>query len=63
MARVLAVVAIVTGTVVVGFNPNRWDYVLFDLPRGGHGIHLHDLYGMTLIAVGTLVLWHSPRAT
>lgn len=57
------VVAILAGAVVVGFSPNRWDYVVVDLPRGGHGIHLHDLYGMALVAIGTLVLWRSPRAT
>ena len=51
------------GAIVLGFDPNRWDYVVLDLPRGGHGIHVHDLYGAALVAVGTLLLWHSPRAT
>jgi hypothetical protein len=60
---VLGVAAIVAGALVLGFNPNRWDLVLLDLPRGGHGIHLHDLYGTALIAAGTLLLWYAPRPT
>ena len=56
----LAVLAIFVGTVVVAFSPNRWDLVLVALPRG-HGIHLHEMLGVVVIAVGTLVLWHVPR--
>jgi hypothetical protein len=56
---VLAVLAIFVGTVVVAFSPNRWDSVLVTLPRG-HGIHLHEMLGIAVIAVGTLALWHAP---
>jgi hypothetical protein len=58
--RALAVVAIFAGAAVIGFNPNRWDVVLLDVPfRSGHGIHLHDVVGMTLITLGVVVLWRS----
>jgi hypothetical protein len=53
---VLAVVAILIGAVVIGFNPNRWDIVVATLPRG-HGVHLTDIVGMTLIVSGIAVLW------
>ena len=53
--------AILVGAVVIAFSPERWDYVVLDLPRG-HGIHLHELMGMALVAVGTLVLWRSPTS-
>lgn len=56
----MAVVAIFVGAVVVGFNPNRWDIVILNLPRGGHGIHLHDVVGMALITLGVLMLWRPP---
>ena len=49
-------VAILIGAVVIGFNPNRWDIVVATLPRG-HGIHLTDIVGMTLIVSGIAVLW------
>lgn len=58
MGRVFAVVMITVGTLMVGFNPNRFDKVLFDIPlRSGHGVHLHDILGMLFVAFGTLVLW------
>ena len=57
----MGVAAIVIGTVIIGFNPNRWDVVILTLPRG-HGIHLHDVIGMTLIALGIALLWRSPRS-
>jgi hypothetical protein len=60
--RVLAVVAVYVGVALVGFNPQRWDAVVFDLPRGGHGIHLRDLIGVGLITLGVVVLWRSGRA-
>ncbi len=51
-------IAIAIGTLMVGFNPNRFDTVLFDIPlRSGHGVHLHDVLGVLLVALGTLVLW------
>ncbi|MBA3374355.1 MAG: hypothetical protein ACR2M2_09280 [Gaiellaceae bacterium] len=53
-------VAIVIGTVAVGFSPNRWDVVIMTLPRS-HGIHLHDVVGMTLITLGIAALWRAPR--
>jgi hypothetical protein len=56
----LGVAAIFVGVVIVGFNPNRFDTVVMDLPRG-HGIHLHDLIGLALVALGTVVLWVLPR--
>jgi hypothetical protein len=60
MGRVLGVAAIFAGALVGGFNPNRFDTVLFDLPRG-HGVHLHDVIGMAFVVAGTAMLWFSPR--
>jgi len=56
--RLLAVVSIVIGTAIVGFDPDRLDGTLFALSRN-HGIHLHDLIGTALIALGTFTLWRS----
>jgi hypothetical protein len=62
LGRVLGIVAIAVGTTLVGFDPNRFDRVLFDIPfRAGHGVHLHDLLGLLLVALGTLALWFLPR--
>jgi hypothetical protein len=62
LGRVLGVVAIAIGTLIVGFNPNRFDVVLFDIPvRQDHGVHAHDLLGVSLVALGTLLLWFLPR--
>jgi hypothetical protein len=61
MARVTGVVAIVGGTVLVGFDPKRFDTVILTFPRG-HGIHLHDVVGMTLVTLGIVLLWWSPRS-
>jgi hypothetical protein len=61
MARVMGVVAIVAGTVLVGWDPERLDAVILTLPRG-HGIHLHDVVGMTLVTLGIVVLCWSPRS-
>ena len=61
MGRVLGAVAIVCGAIVIGFNPNRWDPVLMNLPRGSHGIHVTDIVGMALVVLGIAVLWYSPR--
>jgi hypothetical protein len=55
LRRALAVVQS-RWAVVVGFNPNRWDIDILDLPRGSHGIHLHDVLGMALITLGVVVL-------
>jgi hypothetical protein len=64
LGRVLGAVAIACGTIIVGFNPNRFDVVLFDLPvRTGHGVHLHDVLGVALVALGTLVLWLAPSTS
>ena len=41
---------------MVGFSPNRWDVVVATLPRG-HGVHLNDILGAVLIALGTVVFW------
>jgi hypothetical protein len=60
--RLFAAVAIMLGTAVVGFSPNRWDVVVLDLPRG-HGIHLHDMLGSALIALGIAVFWHISAET
>ena len=57
-ARPRAVAAIVVGTAIVGFSPNRWDVVVVALPRG-HGIHLNDILGSVLIALGTWLLWRA----
>jgi len=60
---VLGVLAVAIGTAVVGFNPNRFDAVLFGVPlRAGHGVHLHDLIGLMLVAVGVVLLWFLPHA-
>ena len=62
LGRVLGIVAIALGTAVVGFNPNRFDAVLFAVPlRAGHGVHLHDLVGLALVATGVGLLWFLPR--
>jgi len=58
----LAVAAIFAGVALIGFNPNRWDPVLLDLPRGGHGIHLRDIIGVALLTLGVIVLWRSRRS-
>ena len=50
------------GTIIVGFSPARWDTVILVLPRS-HGIHIHDLVGTTLVALGTALLWRFPRPT
>ena len=60
MQRSAAVIAIVLGAGIVGFDSNRWDAVVYVLPRG-HGIHIHDLLGSALMAVGIVMLWRSPR--
>ena len=61
LGRVLGIVAIAAGTLIVGFNPRRFDVILVTIPiRQGHGIHLHDLLGLTLVTLGTLVLWFVP---
>jgi uncharacterized protein YjeT (DUF2065 family) len=62
LARIAATLAIVVGTLIVGFNPDRWDYVVMGLPRG-HGIHLHELIGVVFIAAGIAVFWHSSVPT
>jgi hypothetical protein len=51
--------AIFLGTIIVGFNPNRWDTVILDLPRGSHGVHLHDVVGVALIALGVIGIWRT----
>jgi hypothetical protein len=61
VGRVLALIAIAVGVAIVGFNPNRWDRVILELPRG-HGIHVHELVGVALVAMGVIALWRSPRA-
>jgi uncharacterized protein YjeT (DUF2065 family) len=62
LGRALGIVAIAVGTVIVGFNPERFDTVLFAVPlRADHGIHLHDLVGLALVTVGALLLWFLPR--
>jgi hypothetical protein len=61
MRRVLALIAVAVGVAVVGFNPNRWDRVILELPRG-HGIHAHEVVGVALVALGVILLWRGPRA-
>jgi hypothetical protein len=62
VGRVLGVIAIGFGTLIVGFNPDRFDVVLFDLPiRRGHGVHAHDLLGLALVVLGVILLWTSGR--
>jgi hypothetical protein len=63
LARIAATLSIAVGTLIVGFNPNRWDYVVIDLPRGGHGIHLHELVGVAFIAIGVALFWQISRPT
>jgi len=60
LLRVMGVAAIVAGTVIVGFSPNRWDVVIATLPRG-HGVHSTDVIGTAFVALGIAVLWFSPR--
>ena len=59
MSRSLGAVGIIAGAVLIGFDPNRWDFVLMTLPRG-HGIHIGDVLGMLLIAAGITILWFAP---
>ena len=53
---------IAVGTVVVGVNPDRFDIVVITLPRD-HGIHLAELIGAALVALGTTALLLLPRST
>jgi len=62
MSRPIGVALIALGTIIVGFSPARWDTVILVLPRS-HGIHIHDLVGTTLVALGTVLLWRLPRPT
>ena len=55
-------VSIYVGTAIVGFDPRRFDSVILDLPRRGHGVHLHDVIGVALVTLGTVVLWRSHRS-
>ena len=57
----MAVGAILLGAVLIGFNRDLWDIVVMNLPRG-HGVHIRDIAGMGLLALGAVVLWHSPRS-
>ena len=59
LGKTAGTVAILLGTIVVGFSPERWDKVILVLPRG-HGIHIHDLIGMAFVAFGVALLWRSP---
>ena len=59
MGKTAGTVAIIVGTIVVGFSPERWDKVILVLPRG-HGIHINDLIGVALVAFGIALLWRSP---
>lgn len=60
LGKVVGAGSIVAGAILIGFNPDRWDVVFLTLPRG-HGIHVRDVVGMVLIALGIALLWHSPR--
>jgi hypothetical protein len=57
----LAVLAVFVGAALIGFNPNRWDVVILDLPRG-HGIHVRDIIGLGLITLGVMVLCRFGRS-
>ena len=59
LARIAATFSILFGALIVGFNPDRWDYVVIDIPRG-HGIHLHELIGVVFIATGLVLFWRRP---
>ena len=61
MVKLAGVVAIIAGTVLVGFDPKRLDAVILTISRG-HGLHLHDVVGTALITLGAVVLWRSPRS-
>jgi len=58
LRKLAAVVAIAVGAAIIGYNPNRWDVVVLNLPRG-HGIHIRDIVGIAFIIVGTTILWRS----
>ncbi len=62
MARIAATLAVVVGTLAVGFSPNRWDDVVVVLPHG-HGIHVHELIGVILVAFGVVLFWRRPVPT
>ena len=55
----MGAVAILVGTIVIGFSPERWDTVILELPRY-HGIHTHDVLGMAFVVVGIALLWRGP---
>ena len=59
MGRRAGAITVIVGAVLIGFNPNRLDVVFLTLPRG-HGIHVRDVIGMVLIAMGIAMLWHAP---
>ena len=61
LRKVVGAGSIVAGAILIGFNPNRWDVVFVTLPRG-HGIHVRDVVGMLLIALGIALMWRSPPA-
>jgi energy-converting hydrogenase Eha subunit E len=62
LSRPAGAALIALGTIIVGFNPARWDTVILVLPRS-HGVHVHDLVGTALVVLGTVLLWRSPRPT
>jgi hypothetical protein len=61
VARVTGAVSIFVGAIITGFNPNRWDRVILDLPRQSHGIHVTDVIGIALVTIGVAILWRAPR--
>jgi hypothetical protein len=56
--KVGATFAVVAGATVIGFNANRWDIVVLTFARG-HGVHVRDIIGMLLIAIGIVTLWRT----
>ena len=57
--RVLGVLAIVTGVVVLGLDVTRFDSVVETISPG-HGLHLSDVVGSTLVAFGIVLMWFAP---
>ena len=51
--------AIVTGVVVLGLDVTRFDSVVETISPG-HGLHLSDVVGSTLVAFGIVLMWFAP---
>lgn len=56
MSRLIGTVLIFIGAGVIVVSPAAWDSVFFTLPSGIH-IHVYDLIGTAIIALGVILFW------